>query len=347
MRALLLPFSWLYGLVVVLRNWLFDREWLPSASFPVPVVVVGNLSVGGTGKSPLVLQLAEQLRSQYKIGILSRGYGRSTRGFLLLDTQSTARQAGDEPLQYYRLLPGVQVAVCERRADGIRQLLEKAPDLQLILLDDAFQHRWVRPGFSILLSDYSLPFFQDRLLPVGRLREPAAGARRADLIVITKCPEDMSPALRAAWSGRLRQQERQEVLFSYIHYRELVHRLTGEKFPLAVLKGEQVLLVCGIARPEPLQAFLEDAGAGTTALLYGDHHDYTAGDAVTITQRFRTSGAVRVITTRKDAMRMEAAELRPMLDALPVFILDIQPGYFGGQDTPAAVLERFLARQSH
>lgn len=347
MRALLLPFSWLYGLVVVLRNGLFDRGWLPAASFPVPVVVVGNLSVGGTGKSPLVLQLAETLRSRYKIGIVSRGYGRSTKGFLLLDARSTAREAGDEPLQYYRLLPGVQVAVCERRAEGIRQLLEKAPDLQLILLDDAFQHRWVRPSFSILLSDYSLPFFQDRLLPAGRLREPAGGARRADVIVITKCPQELSPALRAEWTGLLRRQEQQQVLFSYIHYRELTHRLTGEKWPVTVLQGEKVLLVCGIARPGPLQAFLKDAGADTDSLLYGDHHAYTAGDAVAIRQRYKTSGAVRVITTRKDAMRMEAAELRPVLDALPVFILDIQPGYFGGQDTPADLLEQFLSRQSH
>jgi len=338
MRYLLLPFSWLYGLIVRVRNLFFDIGWLKSAAFPVPVVVVGNLSAGGTGKSPFVLQLALQLKERFQVGILSRGYGRSTRGFLLVDDQSTAAQVGDEPLQYRRSFPELMVAVCEKRAVGIREMLSRKPDLQMVLLDDAFQHRWVRPSVSILLTDYSRPFYADHLLPAGSLREPVSGAERADVIIMTKCPEDLSAAQRVELTAKLRRYERQKILFSYIRYRELIHRMTGERSDFSSLKGERVLLVCGIAHPEPLRAFLLRCGAHVDAFVFPDHHAFTAGDGVAIRHRFRQSGAVRLITTRKDAMRMEAAELRQHLDPLPIYIAEIYPAYFPGQEAPPDIV---------
>lgn len=338
MRYLLLPLSWIYGLIIVLRNKLFDWGLLKATSFPIPVVVVGNLSAGGTGKSPLVLQLAEELGQHFRVGILSRGYGRSTTGFRSVDAMSTAAQVGDEPMQYRYALKEVRVAVCEKRVEGIREMLRRDPDIQVILLDDAFQHRWVRPGISMLLTDYSRPYYTDSLLPAGYLREPVSGADRADLIIMTKCPLDLSLEKRLEIASKLKRRESQKVLFSYIRYRELSCRLTGQKSDFTGLKGEKILLVCGIANPEPLVTFLESCGADVISFIFPDHHAFSAGDGVAIRNRFHRSGAVRVLTTRKDSMRMDVPELRQHLDPLPIFIVEIQPGYFPDQKTPAAVI---------
>ncbi len=342
MRLLLLPFSWIYGWIVWIRNRMFDLHWLKQESFEVPVITVGNLSAGGTGKSPLVLHLAEQLCTEYKVAILSRGYGRTTSGYRLLDDSSTATTVGDEPMQYFRLLKGVHVAVCEKRAEGIRRLLQMDPSVQLILLDDAFQHRYVKPALSILLTDYSFPYDQDHLLPAGRLREPVAGAARASMVVVTKCPSDITPQKKQELEQRLKRSPAQQFFFSYIRYRDLALRGQEVTLPLSSLKGKKILLVCGIARPEPLLGFLQSQGAVTTELFFPDHHAFSAGDALQMVKKFGQSGAEWLVTTRKDAMRMEAAELQQHLSRLPVYILDISPAFIG--EDPASAVRALLRR---
>lgn len=342
MRRLLLPFSWIYGFFVVLRNKLFDLKVLRSESFDVPVVTVGNLSVGGTGKSPLVLHLAQQLSMEYRIAILSRGYGRKTRGFLLLDNQATAVTAGDEPLQYFRMLKNVKVAVCEQRTTGIRELLQRFPDLQLIILDDAYQHRYVKPLMSILLTTYQQPYFRDMLLPAGSLREPSSGAKRADLIVVTKCPETISGEQIKQLEKGIRPGLQQRLFFSYIRYRDLRNRVTDEVVSFDVLKGATVLLVCGIARPEPLFDFLVSCGAKVETLFFPDHHVFTSGDALAMVRKYEKQTASLMITTRKDAMRMESAELQHHLDRMAVYVLDIAPAFIGEHGDPLERVKELL-----
>ena len=342
MRLLLLPFSWIYGVVVSIRNLLFDLNWLKQESFPVPVVTIGNLSAGGTGKSPLVLKLAEELSARYEVAILSRGYGRTTRGFILLDEQANASTVGDEPMQYTRMLKGVMVAVCEKRADGIRALLKMNPSVQLILLDDAFQHRYVKPGFSILLTEYSRPYFQDHLLPAGMLREPVSGAKRADAIVVTKCPREMNPAETESMKMQIHPLPAQHLFFSYIQYRELHSFSKGPEMNLAALHGKKVLLVCGIARPEPLRDYLQSMGAVIEEMFFADHHLFTSGDALSMVKRFEQSAAEIVITTRKDAMRLEAKELRQHLDRMPLYIMDISPEFSGAGKNLSGLISDFV-----
>lgn len=346
MRRLLLPFSWIYGFIVLVRNKFFDWKVLRAQSFDVPVITVGNLSVGGTGKSPMVLHLAAELQKQYKTAILSRGYGRKTKGFILLDEHAVASEVGDEPMQYIRLLRDVKVAVCERRVDGIHALLKQFPDIELILLDDAFQHRYVRPSISLLLTEYGRPYFNDHLLPAGTLREPVSGAARADLVIVTKCRKEIPEAEQRDFISRLRPAKPERIFFSYIHYRDLVNRKTGEVLSCDDIQGKRVLLVCGIARPEPLRDFLQQKGADVQELFFPDHHAFTSGDALLMWKRFSQSDCTMMITTRKDAMRLEAAELQQHLDRMTIFILDIAPAFSGSNGDPAGLVKQLLIKQN-
>ena len=335
MRRLLLPFSWLYGGIIRLRNAAFDAGVLKSTGFEFPVIVVGNLSVGGTGKSPLVMFLAGELSKKYKVAILSRGYGRLTKGYLLLDKSSTARQGGDEPLQYVQALENVRVAVCEDRVEGIRRLKNDFPDIDVVLLDDAFQHRQVKGGLNILLTDFSRPFFRDAMLPAGDLREPVAGKKRAGIIVVTKCPADISPADQTSWREKIKPDHKQSLVFSYIRYREPLPLFEGAK-NVAPDRNAAVMMVCGIARPEPLQQHLESIFASVIAKIFPDHYDFSVADVLRLKQEFlklqQKDPQAVLITTRKDAMRLQQAELKMHLEDLPFFVIDIAPGFIGQQE---------------
>jgi tetraacyldisaccharide 4'-kinase len=335
MRRLLLPFSWLYGGIIRLRNAAFDAGVLKSTGFEFPVIVVGNLSVGGTGKSPLVLFLAGELSKKYNVAILSRGYGRLSKGYLLLDKSSTARQGGDEPMQYVQALENVRVAVCEDRVEGIRRLKNDFPDIDVVLLDDAYQHRQVKGGLNILLTDFSRPFFRDAMLPAGDLREPVAGKKRAGIIVVTKCPADISAADQHSWREKIRPNQHQSLVFSYIRYREPLPLFSGAEFA-SPDRNAAVMMVCGIARPEPLQKHLESNFAAVTAKIFPDHYDFSVADVLRLKQEFLKWRQVHpnavLITTRKDAMRLQQAELKMHLEDLPFFVVDIVPGFIGDQE---------------
>lgn len=304
LRLILLPFSILYGAIVFVRNWMFDKRYLKSTSYNFPIICVGNLSVGGTGKSPMIEYLIRLLKDDYKVATLSRGYKRKTSGFLLANENITASDIGDEPLQFYSKFKNeIQVAVEAKRTLGIETLrdLENAPDV--ILLDDAFQHRKVTAGFNVLLTPFYDLYANDFMLPAGNLREPISGAKRADVIIVTKCPTEVSAGQQAKIKMKLRPKNYQKVFFTTIAYAETIHNAT-EKIVLSSWKDSEFMLITGIANPKPLLQHLNDQELQYTHLKYADHYDFSESDIQTIKQK---AGEKPILTTEKDFMRLQGS----------------------------------------
>ncbi|MBP6511450.1 MAG: tetraacyldisaccharide 4'-kinase [Bacteroidia bacterium] len=329
MRMLLLPFSWIYGMIIRIRNWAFDVGCLKSTSFNVPIINIGNLSVGGTGKSPMGLYLAKLLSSKYKVAILSRGYGRVSKGFKWVTPQSTAREVGDEPLQYFHSELPLMVAVCEKRVDGVNELLKSKNPPEVIILDDAFQHRYIKPGFNILLSDMSQPFYDDFMLPAGNLREPKSGSRRADAIVFTKCNTSLGKTAQDDVEARVKLTSTQSLHFSYIHYREELLGMDGSSLQIESMKSKSVFLFCGIANPSPLKQFVEENCDQLKTKFFPDHHDFSVADAIQLKSEFlkfaKTADQAHIlVTTRKDQMRLMNKEIQYHLKELPLYVVDIE-----------------------
>ena len=297
MRFLLLPFAILYGLGVRLRHFLYDRGWLSSKRYPFPIVCVGNLAVGGTGKTPMVEYLV-RLLGQEQVAILSRGYRRKTRGFVLADDSATAMTLGDEPYQYHRKFPRATVAVCESRQEGIERLLEN-PHFKYIILDDAFQHRKVQAGTNLLLTSYDKLYTQDFLLPVGSLRDIRSRARKAQIIIVTKCPE-LTQTEQEKIIQQLKPLPSQKVYFTTIAYSERVYSHEDSQ-ALKDFIATPFTLVTGIANPTPLVDFLEKQGASFEHLAYSDHHHFSNRELELLRQKGR------ILTTEKDYVRLEGA----------------------------------------
>ncbi len=310
LRSFLFPFSLLYGSVTFLRNKLYDLGWLPSKSYELPVIVVGNLTTGGTGKTPMIEFLANFLKEDHKIAILSRGYKRKTSGFLEVESSSTVAEVGDEPLQFKLKFPSVTVAVCEDRQLGIEKLKE---NVELILMDDAFQHRKVTPSFSILLTAFDNLYVDDWILPMGNLRESGSGARRADVVLVTKCPETTGLEEMDAIKKRLRPLPGQPVYFTKIVYGDNIMG-SGDIRPLASLKNTEFTLVTGIANPDPLVTFLKGQGLYFTHRSFPDHHDFTKAE-LALMENENT-----ILTTEKDFMRLKPHIQKPDLFYLPITI---------------------------
>ena len=320
---LLLPFSLVYGLIIYIRNWLFNRNILRSASFNLPVICIGNLSVGGTGKSPMVEFLIGKLKTEFEVAVLSRGYKRKTRGYALAGEGSTALEIGDEPMQFHNKFPDVAVAVGEERVFAIPQLLHDKPDTRVILLDDAFQHRSVKAGFNILLTDHSNLYTRDWFLPTGDLRDQAGSARRAQIIVVTKCPPDLSLAEKNQLVKEINPRPGQQVFFTAISYGKPYQIVTHEHWTAS--SKTEVLLVTGIANPGPLKKHLEETFNGYDELAYSDHHIFTIDDLKYILKKFdhlNSPGKI-ILTTEKDAVRLQ--KFSQQLRELPVFVIPIQP----------------------
>ena len=295
MRFLLLPFAILYGLGVRLRHFLYDRGWLSSKRYPFPILCVGNLAVGGTGKTPMVEYLV-RLLGQEQVAILSRGYRRKTRGFVLADDSATAMTLGDEPYQYHRKFPRATVAVCESRQEGIERLLEN-PHFKYIILDDAFQHRKVQAGTNLLLTSYDKLYTQDFLLPVGSLRDIRSRARKAQIIIVTKCPE-LTQTEQEKIIQQLKPLPSQKVYFTTIAYSERVYSHEDSQ-ALKDFIATPFTLVTGIANPTPLVDFLEKQGASFEHLAYSDHHHFSNRELEFLRQK------ERILTTEKDYVRLE------------------------------------------
>jgi len=327
MRILLLPFSFLYGMVVRFRNFLFDIGVLKQHSFKSFVINVGNLSAGGTGKSPHVIYLINQLKSNYQLAVLSRGYGRSSKGFKWVTKESGAMQVGDEPLQYANLFPELDIAVCESRVVGIEQI-EKEKKCDIVLLDDAYQHRYVKPDFNVLITDYADLFYNDQLLPAGRLREPKSGAKRADLVIVSKSPEKINLNDMQEISTAIKKYGVSKVIFSYIRYSETMEFLNGEKTTLAYLRNCNVVLVAGIANPKPFIEFVASVSKSVTEFIFKDHYQFSSGDIIKIKNEynrlFGMNSPVVILTTRKDFMRFNTSELKHLIQNLPLAFIDIE-----------------------
>ena len=306
MRFLLLPFAILYGLGVRLRHFLYDRGWLSSKRYPFPILCVGNLAVGGTGKTPMVEYLV-RLLGQEQVAILSRGYRRKTKGFVLADDSATVKTLGDEPYQYHRKFPRATIAVCESRQEGIERLLEN-PHFKYIILDDAFQHRKVQAGTNLLLTSYDKLYTQDFLLPVGSLRDIRSRARKAQIIIVTKCPE-LTQAEQEKIIQQLKPLPSQKVYFTTIAYSDRVYSHEDSQ-ALKDFIATPFTLVTGIANPTPLVDFLEKQGASFEHLAYSDHHHFSNRELEFLRQK------ERILTTEKDYVRLEGA--LPTLYYLPI-----------------------------
>jgi len=285
-------------LITWFRNKLYDFGLKPSTSFEVPVICVGNLSVGGTGKTPMIEYLIKFLRTDYKIATLSRGYKRKTKDFIIADNSTDSASVGDEPYQFFRKFEDIIVSVDADRYNGITQLLKLKPKPDVILLDDGFQHRRVKAGFYILLTSYDNLYCKDLVLPTGNLREPKSGAKRANVIVVTKCPDHLSEVERQEIIDSIGPEKHQNVFFSSISYSEIIKNSFLEK-NLEDLKGKSFTLVTGIANPDPMVEFLNHQGLKFEHLNFKDHHEFTEEEIEGLRSK------ELVVTTEKDFMRLE------------------------------------------
>lgn len=308
---MLLPLSKIYGFAVGVRNLMFKWHILKQREFPVPVVVVGNISAGGTGKTPHTEYVIDLLRYKYHIGMLSRGYKRKTKGFVLATSRSTPLDIGDEPYQIYQKFGrDISVAVCEDRCTGIEELLRLDPRINLIVLDDAFQHRYVKPTVSIVLTEFNNPVFFDKLLPLGRLREPAKAIYRADMVVVTKCPPQLKAIEYRIFKNNLKLFPYQKLFFSRFHYtslRPLFPDIRKDAPHMSWLgQDDTVLVLSGIANPKPLVRYLKGFKASIKVKVFPDHHNFNRKDLDAITKRFNElEGKQKIIvTTEKDAVRL-------------------------------------------
>ena len=312
LRKILFPFSILYGFITAIRNFLFDINVLKSYSFAVPTIVVGNLSVGGTGKSPQIEYLIRLLSPQYKVATLSRGYKRKTEGFVLADTNATAATLGDEPYQFFSKFKSIQVAVDTNRKNGIEMLLSQKSKPDLILLDDAYQHRKVKGGVYILLTTYNDLYCDDYMLPTGNLRESRSGAKRASIVIVTKCPPDLGTIEQAKIKAKLKLEQRQQLYFSCIAYDDFV--FSGQSsIDIKLVLKEPKILVAGIARPDPFFNFLKQDG--DLCLSFPDHHDFSTSDIEMIKEK---AGNKMIITTEKDFVRLKGCLPVEQLFYLPI-----------------------------
>jgi len=310
LRKILFPFAVLYGWITQFRNFLYDQGILKSYAFEVPTIAVGNLSVGGTGKTPMIEYLIQMLSENYRVATLSRGYKRNSKGFVLADSNATARSLGDEPFQMHRKFPNIAVAVDADRKNGIAQLLSLKEKPQVILLDDAFQHRKVKAGFYILLTAYNDLYCNDWLLPTGNLRESRSGAHRANMIIVTKCPATISEIAQDKIRKQLKAN--QPIFFSTITYDDYVYSEKTSK-KVAELKGVAKVLIAGIAKPEPFFAYLQESN--DSVLTYPDHHDFSENDIQTIKKLTKNK---IIITTEKDYVRLKNRLNSESLFYLPI-----------------------------
>lgn len=310
----LYPISVVYGWIMAIRNMLFNQGVLKQREFDIPVIAVGNISMGGTGKTPHTECLVELLKDRYNVGVLSRGYKRKTKGFVLATNHSHVDDIGDEPYQIYHKFKddGVMMAVCENRVKGIEMMQEINPDLNMLILDDAFQHRYVKPSVSIVLMEYGRPAYQDRLLPLGHLREPMEALNRCDIVVVTKCPENMKPMECRIFRERLNLFPYQKLLFSKFVYMDLQPLFPDEcKDDERVLlsdltPSDTILVVCGIANPRPFVKYLRTFKAKIKIKRYADHHHFSHSDMTSILQKFNGMKGICkiVVTTEKDGVRL-------------------------------------------
>jgi tetraacyldisaccharide 4'-kinase len=345
LRVLLSPLALLYGFAIFCRNLLFDIRLLPSKKYSIPIISVGNLRTGGTGKTPHVEYLISLLHDKYNIAVLSRGYKRKTNGYAEARPGSTTAEIGDEPLQMHQKFPDILVAVHGNRRKGIREILSGHPEINLIILDDAFQHRYVRPGLNLLLTGYYNPFFKDYLLPVGHLRDFKSRAKHADALIVTKTPFVFSPLDRRFFMKKLKKFKPKSVFFSKFNY-QVLHPVTPLAAKMSTAEVKTIFLLSGIANTIALEEYLKTCCTDFFAHKYPDHHQFTIKDLEKLRYHFdkTISYSKIIVTTEKDAMRLIDPEIRDYIADLPVFTLPVEVAFHDSdkQDFDTMV-HRFLS----
>ena len=307
-KILLFPFAIIYFLVTELRNSFYNKKILKSFSFKIPIIGIGNLSIGGTGKTPMAEYIFDNFSKDYKLALLSRGYNRSTKGFKLADQNSDAKTIGDEPLQIFKKFKKIIVGVDENRVRGVKKLLEIDGNLKSIILDDCFQHRKISPKLSILLTTYNEPFFRDHILPIGTLRESSKGYLRADLIVVTKCPSKLKSEKIESFKKQINLKGFQKIFFTSISYSK---NLSGTKhIEINDLQSEKILLVTGIANSKPLLNYLADQKINFFHLEFPDHYKYSKKDIDKIHKEFDKAC---ILTTEKDYFKIKSLKINNSL----------------------------------
>jgi tetraacyldisaccharide 4'-kinase len=318
LRILLFPFAILYGGVIALRNILYNKRILKTFRFDIPIINVGNLSTGGTGKSPMVEYIITLLQPKFKTAILSRGYKRKTKGYFLANLQTTVFEIGDEPMQFHQRFPDVAVAVGEERILAVPNLLFDKPETEVIILDDAFQHRAITAGLNLLLTDYNNRYTKDFFIPSGNLRDAVSSAERAEVVIVTKCPESLSLNQSVVIKNELNLQPSQSLFFTTLKYEIPYH--WNSKLSIPLTPQTKVLLVTGIANPTPLIDYIKSQSANCETICFPDHHQFTQSDINTIKNRFlKIEGSSKLIlTTRKDVVRL--TEFATQLEELTILV---------------------------
>ncbi|MED9995590.1 MAG: tetraacyldisaccharide 4'-kinase [Paludibacteraceae bacterium] len=323
------PVAWIYGVVVYLRNCFFDWGWIKSQSFKKAVISVGNITVGGTGKTPHVAYLLALLQQQYQVSVVSRGYKRKSRGLQVATPQSNSEQLGDEPYQLYRKYPKTQVVVESNRCKAIQYIEMHYPAVDAVVLDDAFQHRYVEPGMSILLIDYNRLITKDKIMPVGRLRESASGRYRASVIIITKCPANITPIELRNLYNEIEPRAYQRVFYTYYQYAPLYALYTKQSMELSATMA--TLVVTGVAQPQPIFNYLAPQVASVSTMPFPDHHHFTKHDWENMLKRFEQIESPNkcIVITEKDAARIIDSPLvpeglKPFIYVLPIKVCFLQ-----------------------
>ena len=320
------PFAWIYGWVTAIRNLLFDWGLLESREYDIPVISVGNITIGGTGKTPHIEYLVRLLAPKYKVAVLSRGYKRKSRGYVLATADTPMKMIGDEPWQMVQKFPDIYVAVDADRRNGIERLMNdpETKDVQVILLDDAFQHRYVSPGRNILLTDYHRLITQDMLLPAGRLRESAHGKERANMVIVTKCPEDMSPMQYRIIAESLQLRPYQHLFFSTVKYGKMINLHTHELRSMSEMRKHNVLLITGIGCPKQMNMDMEKRFTSVKSIDFRDHHYYSQSDIQTIAEELNDMPEPKIIiTTEKDTTRLMTMDSLPEDITKHIWVLPI------------------------
>jgi len=305
MRYLLFPLSFIYGSITSMRNLLFDYGIFKAKSHPIPIICIGNLSVGGTGKTPHTQYLLDLLKNNYKVAVLSRGYGRKTSSLQLVEINSNAIEIGDEPLQLKQNNPECLVVVEKNRNKGVQHILKHFPKTDIILLDDGYQHRWIKAGFNILITPFSSPYYKDYLMPVGKLRESKKGVTRANAVIFSKTPENTNPTLKKGMLERLHLFAHQKAYFSAIEYHKF--KCISNNTELEENNPYSITLVSGIANASPLIKYLKEKGHSINHIKYADHHNYTSNDIDNILAKYNGEKSTKklILTTEKDATKLK------------------------------------------
>lgn len=325
MKKLLLPISLIYSFVLYIRHKLFDWGILKSKSYDIPNICIGNLNLGGTGKTPHIEYLVRLLSDKYNIAVLSRGYGRKTKGFILANSSHTHEDIGDEPLQYFKKFSNISVAVDEDRCEGMERLLQEENPPQVVLLDDAYQHRKIKSGLNVLLTDYYYLYSKNYLVPAGELRDIKAAAKRADIIVVTKSPEVLTPYYKKDVEESLKPLPHQKLFYSYIEYQEF-QPLSKCSFNTNIKEAKTVLLLCGIANTYSLEDHIKRKYNTISNIKFNDHHNFTEKDIDMIIEKYNSLiGKNKVIvTTEKDAMRLINSSYISKFDNIPIYTIPIK-----------------------